>query len=97
MAYNTNQDRLASKTVQNLEQSLGKNGLVFINNENSTTTNGVAIQCLTDCSFSNLVIGNVNLTPNNFTLSLTAGTIIYGHVTSVTISEVNQKAIVYNK
>ena len=96
MAYNTNQDRLASKTVQNLEQSLGKNGLVFINNNTATTTSGVAIQCLTDCTFSNLIIGNVNLTPSG-SLSLGSGTIIYGHVTSVTISGTDQKAIVYNK
>ena len=103
MAYNTNADRLANKTVTNLEQSLGKHGIVYHLDPNpsvSTFADGIAIQCLTECTFSKLVVSGVDLKEGiSGNLTLSAGTIIYGHVTEVRTTSGNNTnlAIIYNK
>lgn len=91
MAYNTNQDRLSHKTVTNLEQSLGKHGLNYYNNTDiHTGLNGVAIQAITQAAFTTLTLSGQSLDG----ITLAAGTIIYGHVTNVTLSQ--GSIIVYN-
>lgn len=106
MAYNTNQDRLANRTVTNLEQSLGKYGLTPLRGQTAVSgLNGVAIQCVTTCNFVILKIGGVNFTTATLTgtavivgggVSIPAGTIIYGNVTDVQFNDETSIAIVYN-
>lgn len=91
MAYNTNQDRLSHKTVTNLEQSLGKHGLnYYTTTDEHTGLNGVAIQAITQATFTTLTLSGQDLSG----IVLAAGTIIYGHVTAVKLS--NGSIIVYN-
>lgn len=105
MAYNTNQDRLAHKTVTNLEQSLGKHGITIISGETEVNNlNGVAVQFITQCQVSELVISGTNFKDTGpgggaaFTSSYTfsPGTIIYGNVTKIKLETTSQFAIVYN-
>jgi hypothetical protein len=106
MAYNTNQDRLASRTVTNLDQSLGKHGLTPLRGTTAVAgLNGVAIQCVTTCDFAVLKIGGVDFTANTLsqdpvisggTVSIPAGTTIYGNVTDVQFNDQTSIAIVYN-
>lgn len=103
MAYNTNADRLLDKTATNLDQSLGKYGITYhIDPDDGaeTTANGIAIQCLRECTFSKLVVSGVDLrTGLSGNLTLAAGTIIYGNVTNVVTNTENftSLAIIYNK
>lgn len=102
MAYNTNADRLLNKTATNLEQSLGKHGIVFhTDNGEETITDGIAIQCLKDCDFTKLVVSGIDLVQqiSANSIPLTAGTIIYGNVTNVITAggTETQLAIIYNK
>jgi hypothetical protein len=73
------------RTTDILETSIGSYGGKYIANTNATTPDAgrrfVAIQVITDCVIT--LVGNIT---GITTVALTAGTIIYGRYTSVTLA-----------
>lgn len=108
MAYNTNADRLANRTVTNLEQSLGKYGCDYVRGSAEATINAkyIALQCVTDCTFTKLNISGTNFFDQTKNLNsaggalssnivFKAGTILFGEIKSLQLNGDNEFLILY--
>ena len=110
MAYNTTSDRIADRILDNAKASLGKNGVDFYKGTTEAVIVGgtyCAIQFLQQATIEKLVISgcdiadaHCNIAPsggNIGNITVAAGTILYGDITKLKLSDANVIAFLYKK
>lgn len=88
MAYNTTTDRILDRSKTGIEESLGRCGAQLLSDA-ETTGKFRALQFIAAAAIT--TVGSLTLT----SISIPAGTVLYGEFTSVT-SETTDAVIAYN-